>query len=178
MSRSHRWVGERLASAGAAGVRHQELNAWCIERVVGAVASGALQYVRTDDGDKPSNTLTDDGTPSAPTIEGSVGSAEPDGQWKAPCVIEQMVGNVGDVFIMHPWTVHSGTLNLCVLPRSRRVLCRVRCAAWALTLSVCMRLCCARYELCPRRDKPRLMLNGMVQLISAEHPGVPGITRG
>jgi hypothetical protein len=47
-------------------------------------------------------------------LGGGGSRAELEGWGGLPGVIEQMVGGVGDVFLMHPWLVHSGTLNLCV----------------------------------------------------------------
>ena len=86
---SHRRVMERLASAGAAGIPHDELSRWTQDVTLAEIESGALRYVRGGDS--------------------AAGGAE-------PC-IEQICGRAGDIALVHPLAVHSGTTNHCALPR-------------------------------------------------------------
>ena len=83
------------------GVVHQQLNSWCIEHVTGAMAAGALPYHRVTDTDAPTK-------PDTAAAEQDVSG------WGR---IEQIAGKAGDIVLVHPWSVHSGTTNLGGLPR-------------------------------------------------------------
>lgn len=88
---SQHWVRDHLArhtsADGLLGVPHQKLNAWAVAEVATRLASGTLRMAY------------DAETPTATHV------------------VEQMVGSAGDVWLLHPWLVHSGTTNYGTRPR-------------------------------------------------------------
>ena len=87
---SHKWVHDRLVAAGDVGIAHDELSAWAQARVAAAIHSGSLAYHR--------DAIVDESN----AVER----------------IEQITGRAGDVAILHPLAVHSGTTNHSVnVPR-------------------------------------------------------------
>lgn len=104
---SHRRVCEYLRSR-AEGVPHQELNSWCIKQVVQAMSAGELPYHRDDVKVSQEKKETEREKPRKK--EGKDGSCG----WGG---IEQVVGKAGDLVLVHPWCVHSGTTNLGRQPR-------------------------------------------------------------
>eukprot|EP01048_Picozoa_sp_COSAG05_P002519 COSAG05_NODE_105_length_18793_cov_115.346421_5_plen_159_part_00 len=147
---------KRLAAAGEEGVPHQKLNSWCIDRVVQAVADGSLGYKRPS----PS-TDTDEAKPVPAPIGGRAVVAEHEAsggreasdsvaaQQQQEVVIEQMVGRAGDVFLLHPWCIHSGTTNLSADDSKRdSYVTGGGGEEW--------------------KGRPRIMLNGMARLCGAD----------
>ena len=90
VARSHEWVAARLCEEGPAGVAHDQLSVWAQERTLRGIVDGSLRYARAADGSS-----------------GCAGEQR----------IEQIVGCAGDVAILHPLAVHSGTKNLGEMPR-------------------------------------------------------------
>eukprot|EP01043_Picozoa_sp_COSAG02_P035281 COSAG02_NODE_2516_length_8621_cov_3.609951_1_plen_213_part_00 len=128
------------------GVPHQELNSWCecsvqflvddrlninyacnfccmmdshwigIEEVVKAMSDGKLSYRRVEHGTLESASDSVDGDTTSPDAQTSELRTDVDdrNQWGA---IEQVVGKAGDIVLLHPWCVHSGTTNFGTRPR-------------------------------------------------------------
>ena len=92
---SHRMVEAKLKNEEPAGVSHEDLNAWCVQQVLTAVKSETLCLV---DGDFHT---------SIPDPGDGGGSGD-----ELPRIATQIVGNSGDVVLMHPLMVHCGSTNL------------------------------------------------------------------
>lgn len=92
---SHRMVEAKLKNEEPAGVSHEDLNAWCVQQVLTAVKSETLCLV---DGDSHT---------SIPDPGDGGGSGD-----ELPRIATQIVGNSGDVVLMHPLMVHCGSTNL------------------------------------------------------------------
>ena len=91
----------RAHLASSGPTPHQDLNAWCISNVARKFASGKLRYSYQDSGDSDVHVIT------------------------------QMSGKAGDVWLVHPWLIHSGTCNLGPHPRvMANGMVRVRKAAF------------------------------------------------
>lgn len=98
-----------------------------IEQVVRAMSDGDLRYHRVGrEALHPTATAADGSTASlhhkgtsdnSSVSEGpsqDAASGDSGGGWG---VIEQVVGKAGDIVLLHPWCVHSGTTNLGTRPR-------------------------------------------------------------
>lgn len=87
---SHEWVRDRLSDAGPSGLSHDELSAWAQARVAAGIHDGSIPYHR--------------------------GPIDPN-DMEMSLRIEQITGNAGDIAILHPLAVHSGTNNCLQVPR-------------------------------------------------------------
>jgi hypothetical protein len=100
---SHRWVAAEVAARAAAGgapYTHEDLNAWCVARMRALTEAGRVL-------------LPGCGAKAAPAG---------DGDWPAwggggDVTVEQVIGAAGDVVLLHPLLLHSGTTNACAAPR-------------------------------------------------------------
>jgi hypothetical protein len=98
---SHRMVGEKLRCQGAAGMSHEDLNAWCVEQVLEAIKAGNLAI-------RDSNT--------GGGVCAALGRVQEQREAPDPLALpreaRQIVGKAGDVVLMHPLVVHCGSTNL------------------------------------------------------------------
>lgn len=108
---SHRWVHAALSAAGAAGVTHQQLNTWASREAAARRLAGALRL------------------PYEARPEGEVAE------------VHQACGAAGDVVLMHPWLIHSGTSNCSAVPRVLyNGMVRVKAQSFAATGCATLRL--------------------------------------
>jgi hypothetical protein len=86
-----------------------------IDEVVKAMSDGNLSYRRVERGKLEPAPTSDTSSPDAQATDRGVG-ARPDeaDKWGS---IEQVVGKAGDIVLLHPWCVHSGTTNFGTRPR-------------------------------------------------------------
>ena len=106
---SHAWVGDMLRSSSAVqeqGIVHNALNALCVERMLKAVKEQELMIEIPDTSRPNRSTNKREAAPAA----AATGFTE-------PLRLKQIVGKAGDVVLMHPWLIHSGTTNLRSSPR-------------------------------------------------------------
>jgi ectoine hydroxylase-related dioxygenase (phytanoyl-CoA dioxygenase family) len=96
---SHRWVRDQIVAAGHDGLSHDELNRWCVDHMIARAREQTLELVETaaTPGGPPNPTHDDDAESNPRAV--------------------QIVARAGDVVIMHPLIVHSGTTNLGSRPR-------------------------------------------------------------
>ncbi len=112
---SQEWVRQRLESAGPEGIVHQELNAYCVSRMIEAVRAGRVLI--------PPATAADDVNPDSNTssserkLDNGGYDSDKDRGYHNDIMLHQICGKAGDVVLMHPWLVHSGTTNLRSTPR-------------------------------------------------------------
>ena len=100
---SHRWVAAEVAARAAAGGAphtHEELNAWCVARM---------------------RALTEAGRVMLPGCAAAAAEAT-GGEWPAwggggDVAVEQVTGAAGDIVLLHPLLLHSGTTNASNSPR-------------------------------------------------------------
>ena len=102
---SHRWVRERIAQAGEGGVPHAELNEWSKARVRAEAECGRLLLpVR-------GAVCDGDGFGDADAFSGGGGGGG------GGAFVRQIAGRAGDVVLVHPWLIHSGSTNCGRAPR-------------------------------------------------------------
>ena len=92
---SHFWVARKLLEVGNSGISHQQLNLWAANYVIDLVRCEKLYILDAAASDDARKRVKRTG-------------AE---------IVEQIVGTAGDIVLMHPWLVHSGTTNLSSRPR-------------------------------------------------------------
>jgi ectoine hydroxylase-related dioxygenase (phytanoyl-CoA dioxygenase family) len=104
---SHSWVFAKLKEHDDAGepLTHSQLNEWVVARMRALVTGGRV--VLTSDNASTSTRETIRWNSQGPTNGDS-------------CTGVQITGKAGDVVLMHPLLVHSGTTNLC--PKLPRIL--------------------------------------------------------
>ena len=108
---SQEWVRRRLEAAGREGIVHQELNAYCVSQMIEKVRAGRVMI--------PASVAAvaadpaEDATPAKRKHDDDDEDDEDDDK----IVLHQICGKAGDVVLMHPWLVHSGTTNLRSAPR-------------------------------------------------------------
>ena len=80
------------------------------------MSDGKLSYRRVAHGTSEPAPNSVDGDTSSPDAQRSELPADGDdpNEWG---VIEQVVGMAGDIVLLHPWCVHSGTTNFGTRPR-------------------------------------------------------------
>lgn len=88
---SHHWVVKEIVQKGLQGCCQQDLNSRTIQFVTIASARGHLKCIYSNNY----------GTNNVQSL----------------CSIEQLTGSAGDVTLLHPWLVHTGTTNLSSVPR-------------------------------------------------------------
>ena len=112
---SHNWVGDMFSSHGDSaeddddgGIVHQNLNAMCVDRMLGAIRNQTLiieqQQEKKDHHYQQQEEEQEKQEKMAENMHTNI-------------LLEQIVGNAGDVVLMHPWLIHSGTTNLRSVPR-------------------------------------------------------------
>eukprot|EP00946_MAST-07B_sp_MAST-7B-sp1_P001218 g1218.t1 len=99
---SQEWVRQRLEAAGPGGIVHQELNAYCVRQMIEKVRAGNVMIPVSEA--RPAQ----DALSSSSMVEHSN---------NGKILLHQVCGKAGDVVLMHPWLVHSGTTNLRSTPR-------------------------------------------------------------
>eukprot|EP00946_MAST-07B_sp_MAST-7B-sp1_P005401 g5401.t1 len=99
---SQEWVRQRLEAAGPGGIVHQELNAYCVRQMIEKVRAGNVMIPVSEA--RPAHAAL----ASSPIVEHST---------SGKILLHQICGKAGDVVLMHPWLVHSGTTNLRSTPR-------------------------------------------------------------
>ena len=95
---SHRAVEAKLRACAPGGISHADLNRWAVDEMLAAVRERRV-VIPTE--------------PSVPAevVCGDLRSAA------EPLRLRQICGAAGDVVLMHPWLLHSGTTNLAREPR-------------------------------------------------------------
>eukprot|EP00968_Pinguiococcus_pyrenoidosus_P017547 scaffold1747_cov251-Pinguiococcus_pyrenoidosus.AAC.20 len=83
---SHRWVRQKLEESEPEGMTHQELNQWAVDLMLQRIKEHRAWIVS-------------DAQPDDVCQEGDAD-------------VRPLMGRVGDLCIMHPWLIHSGTTNL------------------------------------------------------------------
>ena len=81
------------------------------------MSDGKLSYRRVGRGTLKSPLCSVDGDTSSPDAQTSGRGAGADDDADKWGVIEQVVGKAGDIVLLHPWCVHSGTTNFGTRPR-------------------------------------------------------------
>jgi len=111
---SHRWVQaevERAARAGEAPHTHESLNAWCVARLRALTEGGRVLLPGCHAGGGGGN---GDGDTAGGGGGGDGGCGE---TGAARHLCEQVTGAAGDVILLHPLLLHSGTANASRAPR-------------------------------------------------------------
>lgn len=119
---SHLWVARELARCEAAGeaVTHEALNQRLVDALRHATETQGRVVLRCGCGDpthEAPSALAAVATPAPAAPPGAAGPAAVallpnDIAGAAPIAVEQIVGAAGDVVLMHPLLLHSGTANM------------------------------------------------------------------
>ena len=102
---SHRWVHAEVARAARAGevYTHETLNAWCVARLRALTEAGLVLL--------PGCSSSCDGH------GGGADAPMCDWDGRTAVSVEQVTGSAGDIVLLHPLLLHSGTTNACSAPR-------------------------------------------------------------
>ena len=112
---SHKWVYDMLVSQqnqNQDGIVHRDLNTLCVNRMLDDVKSQRLS-IRCSEGNKNNN--DDDNNNNNDNDDNNNDNS--DNGNDSNIHLEQIVGNAGDVVLVHPLLIHSGTTNLRSTPR-------------------------------------------------------------
>eukprot|EP00038_Savillea_parva_P015529 m.220690 g.220690 ORF g.220690 m.220690 type:complete len:430 (-) comp31318_c0_seq1:103-1392(-) len=125
---SHKWVHDQMVAAGPEGISHDDLNRWCVDHMIQRARDQTLRLDETG----PLGAHIREGVDVDTTVPCEVDSDAPDdgagvrgdnttsgtqgSPADLPCAV-QIVAKAGDVVIMHPLIIHSGTTNLSDAPR-------------------------------------------------------------
>uniref|UniRef100_A0A7S1TN59 Phytanoyl-CoA dioxygenase n=1 Tax=Phaeomonas parva TaxID=124430 RepID=A0A7S1TN59_9STRA len=95
---SHRWVRAKLEESEPSGITHHDLNTWAVDRMLHLIRAGKAHIVSGQPA-PPDAAAADDADADSAAADDEV-------------EVLPLLGQTGDVCIMHPWLVHSGTTNL------------------------------------------------------------------
>ncbi len=101
---SHKWVAAEVAARAAAGgapYSHEELNAWCVARMRALTEAGRVLLPGC----------------AAAATDAADGDWPPWGGGGGGVAVEQVTGAAGDIVLLHPLLLHSGTTNVSSTPR-------------------------------------------------------------
>lgn len=100
ISGSHKWVFSKIKEHADSPLTHSQLNEWVVARMRALVTGDRVELTCRQFDDDDDDDAADAADENGPACD-------------EKCTAFQITGKKGDVVLMHPLLVHSGTTNLC-----------------------------------------------------------------